>query len=411
MDDRPIGVFDSGLGGLTALLELRRLMPEENIVYFGDTGRLPYGEKTLAQLRVMAAQDLRLMAEQDVKAILVACGTLSSNTPELLEAFPIPTAGVLVPSIRAMAEAPGDGALGIIATAATIRSGAFERALRKACPGREIIPIPCPKLVPLIEFGHTDPEDPLLQEALEEYTAPLQKASAVLLGCTHYGIVAEGLRRLLPEDFLSVPKLGSINLHGSLLPRWRGAAPIQQAVLDGEAVTGVTTMLMDVGLDTGDILLKAETPIGENETAGELFDRLAQLGGELILKTLDKLEKGEITPQKQDESLATHTSKIDKSYCPIDFSKPAREVHNKVRGLYPWPVATAVICGKRVRIHATRLNEKSGKAGTVLSVKPLLIACGEGSVELVTIQPEGKKPMTAEAFLAGHKLAVGESVQ
>lgn len=204
MDDRPIGVFDSGLGGLTALLELRRLMPEENIVYFGDTGRLPYGEKTLAQLRVMAAQDLRLMAEQDVKAILVACGTLSSNTPELLEAFPIPTAGVLVPSIRAMAEAPGDGALGIIATAATIRSGAFERALRKACPGREIIPIPCPKLVPLIEFGHTDPEDPLLQEALEEYTAPLQKASAVLLGCTHYGIVAEGLRRLLPEDCVLV---------------------------------------------------------------------------------------------------------------------------------------------------------------------------------------------------------------
>ena len=204
LDDRPIGVFDSGLGGLTALLELRRLMPEENIVYFGDTGRLPYGEKTPAQLRVMAVQNLRLMQEQNVKAILVACGTLSSNTPELLESFPIPTAGVLIPSIRAMAEAPGDGALGIIATAATIRSGAFERSLRKACPGREIIPIPCPKLVPLIEFGHTDPEDPLLQEALEEYTAPLQKASAVLLGCTHYGIVAEGLRRLLPEDCVLV---------------------------------------------------------------------------------------------------------------------------------------------------------------------------------------------------------------
>ncbi len=224
-------------------------------------------------------------------------------------------------------------------------------------------------------------------------------------------VVVAAYGQILPKRVLDIPRLGCVNIHGSLLPKYRGAAPIQQAVLDGEAVTGVTTMLMDVGLDTGDILLKAETPIGENETAGELFDRLAQLGGELILKTLDKLEKGEITPQKQDESLATHTSKIDKSYCPIDFSKPAREVHNKVRGLYPWPVATAVICGKRVRIHATRLNEKSGKAGTVLSVKPLLIACGEGSVELVTIQPEGKKPMTAEAFLAGHKLAVGESVQ
>ena len=205
-------------------------------------------------------------------------------------------------------------------------------------------------------------------------------------------VVVAAYGQILPKRVLDIPRLGCVNIHGSLLPKYRGAAPIQQAVLDGEAVTGVTTMLMDVGLDTGDILLKAETPIGENETAGELFDRLAQLGGELILETLDKLEKGEITPQKQDESLATHTSKIDKSYCPID-------------------VATAVICGKRVRIHATRLNEKSGKAGTVLSVKPLLIACGEGSVELVTIQPEGKKPMTAEAFLAGHKLAVGESVQ
>ena len=204
MDNRPIGVLDSGLGGLTGLAELRRLMPKENIVYFGDTGRLPYGEKTLEQLRVMAVQNLRLMQEQDVKAILVACGTLSSNTPEILDAFPIPTTGVLTPSIRTMAETPGKGDLGIIATAATIRSGAFERALRKACPGRKIVPVPCPKLVPLIEFGHTDPEDPLLQEALEEYTAPLQKATALLLGCTHYGIVAESLRRLLPKNCVLV---------------------------------------------------------------------------------------------------------------------------------------------------------------------------------------------------------------
>ncbi len=199
MDNRPIGVFDSGLGGLTALAELRRLMPEENIVYFGDTGRLPYGEKTLPQLRVMARQDLELMAGQGVKAILVACGTVSSNTPELLERFPIPTAGVLVPSVRAMAAVPGEGPLGILATAATIRSGAFELALRAACPGREILPVPCSKLVPLIEFGHTDPEDPLLQEAAEEYTEKLQDAAAVLLGCTHYGIVEAALRRCLPE--------------------------------------------------------------------------------------------------------------------------------------------------------------------------------------------------------------------
>jgi glutamate racemase len=139
-----------------------------------------------------------------VKAILIACGTLSSNTPELLDGFPVPSFGVLRPSIRAMAEVPGRGALGILATAATIRSGAFERALRQACPGREIIPVPCPKLVPLIETGHTDPADPLLLEAAAEYAAPLSGASAVLLGCTHYGIVEEALRRFLPAETVLV---------------------------------------------------------------------------------------------------------------------------------------------------------------------------------------------------------------
>lgn len=204
MDSRPIGVFDSGLGGLTALRELRRRMPEENIVYFGDTGRLPYGEKTLEQLRVMASQDLELIARQGVKAILVACGTLSSNTPELLDGFSLPCFGVLRPSIAAMARTPGDGPLGIIATAATIRSGAFERALRAACPGREIRPVPCPDLVPLIESGHTGPEDPLLLDAARRYTASLRDCAAVLLGCTHYGIVEEALRLFLDEGTLLV---------------------------------------------------------------------------------------------------------------------------------------------------------------------------------------------------------------
>ncbi len=237
MDNRPIGVFDSGLGGLTALLELRRLMPEENIVYFGDTGRLPYGEKTLAQLRVMAPQDLRLIAEQGVKAILVACGTLSSNTPELLESFPVPCTGVLLPSIRAMAHAPGDGALGIIATAATIRSGAFERALRAACPEREILPVPCPKLVPLIESGHTGADDPLLLAAAAEYAAPLRGASAVLLGCTHYGIVEGALRRFLPEEtvLVSASACGAAAIR-DLLDRegLRGGSGEEQYLVSGD---------------------------------------------------------------------------------------------------------------------------------------------------------------------------------
>lgn len=223
-------------------------------------------------------------------------------------------------------------------------------------------------------------------------------------------IVVAAYGQILPKAVLDLPKYGCVNIHGSLLPKYRGAAPIQQAVLNGDRVTGVTTMLMDVGLDTGDILLTKETEIGENETSAELFDRLSVLGGELIVETLDALEKGTVTPKKQDESLATHTSKIDKSLCPVDFTKSARQVHNQIRGLYSWPVATARIDGKRVKIHKARLCGKSGEAGEILSVKPLVIACGEGSVEILELQPEGKKKMTAEAFAAGHHLSAGDKL-
>lgn len=223
-------------------------------------------------------------------------------------------------------------------------------------------------------------------------------------------IVVAAYGKILPKAVLDAPKFGCVNIHGSLLPKYRGAAPIQQSVLNGDKITGITTMLMDVGLDTGDILLTEETEIGENETSGELFDRLAELGGKLILKTLSALEKGEITPKKQDESLATHTSKIDKSLCPIDFSKSAFEVHNKVRGLNPWPVATTKICGKNVKVYSTRLCPKSGTNGEVISTKPLVVGCGDKSVEILELQPEGKKRMTADAFLAGHKLEIGDII-
>lgn len=223
-------------------------------------------------------------------------------------------------------------------------------------------------------------------------------------------IVVAAYGKILPKAVLDAPKYGCINIHGSLLPKYRGASPIQQAVLNGDKITGITTMLMDVGLDTGDILLQVETEIGENETSGELFDRLAVLGGDLLMDTLSSLEKGEITPKKQDESLASHTVKIDKSSCPIDFSKTAVEVHNQVRGLNPWPVATTRIGEKNVKVYSTKLCKKNGKEGTILSVKPLIVACGEGSVEICQLQPEGKKQMTAEAFVAGHKLQVGEII-
>ena len=221
-------------------------------------------------------------------------------------------------------------------------------------------------------------------------------------------IVVAAYGQILPKRVLDLPKFGCVNIHGSLLPKYRGAAPIQQAVLNGDKVTGVTTMLMDVGLDTGDILLTKETEIGINETSAELFDRLSLMGGELIEETLDALENCTVEPKKQDEKLASHTSKIDKSMCPVSFDKPALEIHNRIRGLYSWPIATAQIGGKRVKIHKARLCDKSGRAGEILSVKPLVIACAEGSVEILELQPEGKKKMTAEAFAAGHKLKTGE---
>lgn len=223
-------------------------------------------------------------------------------------------------------------------------------------------------------------------------------------------IVVAAYGKILPESVLKSAKYGCINLHGSLLPKYRGASPIQQSVLNGDKETGVTAMQMDVGLDTGDILMVSKTEIGINETSGELFDRLSIMGGPLILETLAAIENGEVTPVKQDESLATHTSKIDKSLCPIDFSKSAFEVHNKIRGLNPWPVATTVINGKRVKVYSSEICEKSGKAGTIISTKPLVVACGDGSVEICEIQPEGKKRMTAEAFIAGHKISVGDEI-
>ncbi len=223
-------------------------------------------------------------------------------------------------------------------------------------------------------------------------------------------IVVAAYGKILPKSVLDAPKYGCVNIHGSLLPKYRGAAPIQQSVLNGDKVTGVTSMLMDAGLDTGDIIMTIQTQIGENETSGELFDRLSVLGADLICDTLDAIENGTATYVKQDESKACHTSKIDKSYCPIDFSKTAAEVHNQIRGLNPWPVASAKIGGKNIKIYSSRLCEKSGKAGTILSVKPFVIACGDKSIEVLELQPEGKKRMTAAAFAAGHKLLAGDEI-
>ena len=221
-------------------------------------------------------------------------------------------------------------------------------------------------------------------------------------------IVVVAYGKILPKNILDIPRLGCINVHGSLLPKYRGAAPIQQAVLNGDKVTGVTTMYMGEGLDTGNILLTKETEIGENETSAELFDRLADMGADLLIETLSKLDS--ITPQKQDESKATYTSKITKELCPIDWSLKNTEVHNKVRGLQTWPVAVTKLNGKDVKIHSTLLCDKSGKAGKIISTDPLTVACGEGSLVIKELQLSGKKRMDSKSFLLGHPLNIGEKL-
>ncbi len=223
-------------------------------------------------------------------------------------------------------------------------------------------------------------------------------------------IVVVAYGQILPENILNIPKYGCINVHGSLLPKYRGAAPIQWAVLNGDKVTGVTTMYMEKGLDTGDILLKEEYEIGINETAGQVFDNLAKIGGELILKTLKMAEEGTLNPEKQDDRLSSYAKMLDKSLCLIDFTKSNAEVHNLVRGLSPWPVASTVYNGKTLKIFETRLSDKSGKAGEIISTNPLTVACGSGAVVINTLQLQGKKKMDSKAFLQGHKLEIGTIV-
>lgn len=220
-------------------------------------------------------------------------------------------------------------------------------------------------------------------------------------------IVVVAYGQILPENILNIPKYGCINVHGSLLPKYRGAAPIQWSVLNGDKVTGVTTMYMEKGLDTGDILETKEYEIGINDTAGEVFDTLAEMGGKLILDTLEKAEKGQLHPIKQDDSKSSYAKMLDKSMCNIDFSKTNLQVHNQVRGLSPWPVASTKLNGKVLKIFETRLAEGKGKPGEILNTNPLTIACGEGAVVVNTVQLQGKKRMDSKAFLQGHKLEKG----
>lgn len=217
-------------------------------------------------------------------------------------------------------------------------------------------------------------------------------------------VVAYG--RILPQKVLDVPGLGCINIHASLLPKYRGSAPYQWAVLNGEKETGVTAMYLCREMDAGDMIDRVKTPIGENETAGELLDRLAVLGAELLSKTLTRFTQGKVPAQKQDESQVSFAPMLEKTMCPIDWSKTAQQVHDHVRGLQPWPVATMELNGIPFKVHETRIVSGSGAPGTVLGLTKtgLVIACGEGAVEVRVLQAQGGKRMNAPDYFRGHPL-------
>ena len=217
-------------------------------------------------------------------------------------------------------------------------------------------------------------------------------------------VVAYG--RILPQRVLDIPTLGCVNIHASLLPQYRGSAPYQWAVLDGLTETGVTAQHMALQMDAGDIIDVAKTPIGENETAGELLDRLAVLGADLLSRVLKKFEKGRPQGVKQEESQVSFAPMLDKTMCPIDWTKTARQVHNQVRGLHPWPVATMELKGQKFKVHATAIVDGQGQSGEILGLTKtgLKIACGEGAVEVRSLQAEGGKRMNAPDYFRGHPL-------
>ncbi len=229
-------------------------------------------------------------------------------------------------------------------------------------------------------------------------------------------IVVVAYGRILPTDILELPPMGCINIHGSLLPKYRGAAPIQWTVLNGDPVGGVTAMFLAEEMDTGDMILKCETPVDENETAGELFDRLMPLGAQCLSDTLKLFEEGKVVRTPQDHTRATVAPMLDKAMGEIDFTKSARETHNLIRGLNPWPSAWVRTGGKLLKLHRSVLRPDwdteaaNAQPGTVLDSKELIVACGDGALQLTQVQPEGKSRMAGADYMRGARLAVEDKL-
>lgn len=256
-----------------------------------------------------------------------------------------------------------------------------------------------------------------VKELAERYELPVYQpqtlkdgsAYEILKSIAPDMIIVAAYGKILPKSILDLPKYGCVNVHASLLPKYRGAAPIQRAVLNGDEETGISIMQMDEGIDTGDLLYIVKTKIGINETSAELFDRLSVLGAEALIHTVKNIENGSAAAYKQ-EGESSYASMIDKSMSPIDWNRTAFEIHNQIRGLQTWPCAQTVIYGKPVKIHASVLSDVSGgRAGEVIhSGKELIVSCGDGKcISVIRVQTAGKSKMDIRAFLAGNPVKPG----
>ena len=286
-----------------------------------------------------------------------------------------------------------------------------------------------PSLLALLDAGHdvaavfTQPDKPQgrrmtltpppVKQAAEEKGIPVFQPKTLkspeeisrISGMNPDAIVVAAYGKILPKAVLDIPKFGCINVHASLLPKYRGAAPIQAAILNGDAETGVTTMLMAEACDTGDILFEQATPIGPEENTPGLTERLADLGAGLLVNTLKAVEDGSAVPQKQDDAKSNYVSLITKKMSPVDWNRPAQEIHNQIRALDPWPAASAELEGHRLKIYRSRpAGEEYGEPGLVVpGSDKFIVCCGGGSaLELLEVQTEGGKKMSGSDFLRGH---------
>lgn len=268
--------------------------------------------------------------------------------------------------------------------------------------GRSGQPQPSPVKALALELGAAI-HQPLRLRADADLLAALAAAPPRVIVVVAYG-------QLLPPAVLEAPALGCVNVHFSALPRWRGAAPVQRAIMAGDTTTGIDTMLMDVGLDTGPVLLHEATPIGAHETAGELADRLATLAPAVLTRTLDALEAGALTPQPQDEARATHAPRLTKAEGALDWREPAAVLYDRFRGVTPWPGATAEVAGEPVAVLAARPGEGHGAPGEILAIdetRGMLCAAGQNALWLEKVRAPGRTALAGAVYARGRRFAGG----